>query len=498
MSEQSDLADRIRAVLAIDPDAPAVEYHGTWYDWRSLATVAVDVERRLRALDTPGIAVGVVLRNDPAIVGAVLGVLLAGGCVVTISAHQGDAGLEHDLKTLLPPVVVALRRDWDRDGARAAAAGALGLRVGPGDATAVGVEIGEPDGAVAAGRRPPRPEVAIEMLTSGTTGPPKRVPLGYRALGRAIFAAGRHYSSGSAQVRLGTGVAIISSPMVHMSGLFRTVLNICQGRRIALMDRFQVAEFAGLVQRHRPKAVSLVPAALAMVLDADVPAAVFDSVKVVTAGTSHLPVDLQRRFEERYQVAVMPSYGATEFAGGVAGWNLPLYREWGDRKRGSVGRPQGGRELRVVTEDGEPLPAGERGLLEVRTSGDASWVRTTDLAHIDEDGFLFIDGRADDVIIRGGFKITPATIVDVLRQHPAVRDAGVVGIPDARLGAVPVAAVELVTPDAATEEDLIAFVRGRLTGYQVPVRVVPVDALPRTDSLKVSQPMLRTLLQDLT
>jgi acyl-CoA synthetase (AMP-forming)/AMP-acid ligase II len=136
-----------------------------------------------------------------------------------------------------------------------------------------------------------------------------------------------------------------------------------------------------------------------------------------------------------------------------------------------------------------------QGRIEVRT-GDGPWVRTTDIGRVDGDGFVWIDGRADDVIVRGGFKITPAEIADVLRSHAAVRDAGVAGLDDDRLGAVPVAAVELhngVATAEVTEEDLLALLRSRLSGYKVPARVMVVDRLPRTPSMKVSQPGIRAL-----
>jgi acyl-CoA synthetase (AMP-forming)/AMP-acid ligase II len=278
-----------------------------------------------------------------------------------------------------------------------------------------------------------------------------------------------------------------------MSGLFRTLLNICEGRRIALLDRFRVPEFIDLVIRHRPKAISLVPSAMSMVLDANVDPDAFSSVQVVTSGTAHLPMSVQEQFEDRYGVAVLPSYGATEFAGGVAGWNLALHKEWSKAKRGSVGRPQGGREIRIVSvDDGTDLPAGGQGQIEVRTGG-GEWVRTTDLGRVDGDGFVFVDGRTDDVIVRGGFKVTPADIVTVLRGHPAVRDAGVTGISDDRLGAVPVGAVELIDGARVESDELLDYVRERVTRYQVPAMLKIVDELPRTPSLKVSQPGLREL-----
>ncbi|OBG40396.1 class I adenylate-forming enzyme family protein [Mycobacterium sp. E3198] len=495
MSQQ--LADRIRAVLSLDPRAPAIEFQGRWVDWQVLSDIAAGVQNCLKSADLgQGSPVGLVLRNEPAMVGAMLGVLLTGGCVVTINPSQGDAGLCADVRDLRLPAVVAVQTDWERSGVVDAAAGSLGVRVSnaPFGVTAVdGLERPGPGPF-----RPPADGVAVEMLTSGTTGPPKRIPLSYSSFEHTVAAAGAHYrvSSGhDAQLRLRSGVAIVSSPLVHMSGLFRTLLNICEGRKIALLERFRVPDFVDLLLRHRPKAVSLVPSAMAMVLDAGVDPEAFSSVEVVTSGTAHLPVDVQTQFECRYGVAVLPSYGATEFAGGVAGWNLALHRQWATAKRGSVGRPQSGREIRVMSlEDDTEMPAGEQGRIEVRTTG-GDWVRTTDLGRVDADGFVFIDGRIDDVIIRGGFKVNPDEIVGVLRSHPAVRDAGVTGLPDERLGQVPVTAVELADGARATPEDLLAYVRERVSRYYVPARLIVVEELPRTPSLKVSQPALRELFE---
>jgi acyl-coenzyme A synthetase/AMP-(fatty) acid ligase len=242
--------------------------------------------------------------------------------------------------------------------------------------------------------------------------------------------------------------------------------------------------------------VSLVPSALRMVLDADVAPEDLAGIQVVTSGSAKLDADVQLAFERRYGIPVLPSYGATEFAGGVAGWTLPLHREWGETKRGSVGRPQPGREVRVVHPDaGDPLPVDEVGLIEIRSGGKGPWHRTTDLGRIDADGFVWIVGRSDDAILRGGFKITPADVVRVLVSHPGVRDACVVGLPDPRLGQVPVAAVELRDGAATDGEALREFAREHLTSYQVPAEVLVVPALPRTPSLKVSQPEVRALFE---
>jgi acyl-CoA synthetase (AMP-forming)/AMP-acid ligase II len=496
------LADRLRAILTLDPDAPAVEFDSVWMTWGDLARIAGDVRTLVATAGPDGpVAVGVLLANRPEIVGAALGVLLGDGCIVTINPHQGDAGLAADVGELRPPVVVARREDWQRP-ALADVVTRLEL---------AGIEVvGSPEAGARAVRRleqttaddyrVPEAGVAVEMLTSGTTGPPKRVPLPYAGFERTIAAAGEHYrASGEEQddtPRLRSGVALVTSPLVHMSGIFRMLLNLCEGRRIALLERFGVTEWVELVRRHRPRAVSLVPTALAMVYDAGVDREVFESIQVVTAGTAPLSPELQQRFEERYDVAVLPSYGATEFAGGVAGWTLPLHREWIDRKRGSVGRPQPGRRVRVVAPDsGEPVEAGTQGVIEVGT-GDDGWVRTADLGRIDDDGFVWNDGRTDDAILRGGFKIAPSEVVAALRSHPAVRDAGVVGLSDERLGRVPVAAVELHSGASATSEELIEHAAEHLAGYKVPAQLLIVDELPRTPSLKVSGPGVQALFED--
>jgi len=237
-----------------------------------------------------------------------------------------------------------------------------------------------------------------------------------------------------------------------------------------------------------------------MVLDADLPREDLKSLRAVTSGTAPLPPETAQAFEQKYGIPVLTLYGATEFAGGVAGWTLEDHRIWAERKRGSVGRAHPGCELRVVDpDDGRVLSPGATGLLEVRTAqmgADADWVRTTDLAVLDEDGFLWIKGRVDDAIIRGGFKIAPAEVAEVLERHPSVHEASVVGLPDARLGAVPVAAVELEEGAPRIDPDeLRTFAARHLAKYQVPARILIVDALPRTPSLKVSQPQVRALFE---
>jgi acyl-coenzyme A synthetase/AMP-(fatty) acid ligase len=266
-----------------------------------------------------------------------------------------------------------------------------------------------------------------------------------------------------------------------------------------VLERFTVDDWVDLVRRHRPRVASLVPTALRMVLAAEVDPADLASIQVVTCGTAPLEPEIAEAFEAKYGIPVLILYGATEFAGGVTGWTLPDHDRFATTKRGSVGRAHPGIELRVVEPDsGEVLTTDSIGLLEVRGAQlgiDHGWVRTTDLATIDDDGFVWIKGRIDDAIVRGGFKIVPTELQRVFDSHPAIRESVVVGLPDPRLGAVPVAAVELNEGAGATVDELMDFARQNLIGYQVPAQIRIVEALPRTLSLKVSRPQVVELFE---
>ncbi|SHN75874.1 class I adenylate-forming enzyme family protein [Cryptosporangium aurantiacum] len=486
------LGDRIAAVTALEPDRPAIDYQGRWVSWGELGAIAGAVAAHV---PEPGTRVAVLLRNSPASVGIVLGVLRAGGCVVTVNPHRGAERVRAELTELGAPIVAGQPDDVrDHPGATLAVDASLEVRaLRPGSRGASAALRPGSRGVSAA----LRPGVAVQMLTSGTTGPPKRIDLTYDTLER-VFAGAKHYEgSRDARVRLRSGIAVVNAPLVHLGGLFRVLQCVLDGRSFALLERFTVEAWADAVRRHRPATVSLVPAALRMVLDADLDRADLSSVRSVICGTAPLSPDDADAFTAKYGVPVLVSYAATEFGGGVAGWNLADHQQYWATKRGSVGRAHPGCALRVVSaETGAALPPDQPGLLEVRAaqlgSGD-EWIRTTDLARIDADGFVWILGRADQAIIRGGFKILPDDVRAVLEQHPAVRAAAVVGRADRRLGAVPVAAVEIRTP--VTSDDLLAHASAQLAPYERPVEIRIVDALPRTPSAKVDLTAVRGLLR---
>ncbi len=183
----------------------------------------------------------------------------------------------------------------------------------------------------------------------------------------------------------------------------------------------------------------------------------------------------------------------------MAGWTLADYQSYWTAKRGSVGRANPGAQLRVVDDAGTQLGTDQVGLLEVKPGQlgrSAQWMRTTDLARIDADGFLWIVGRADQAIIRGGFKVMPDDVRVALEGHPAVAGAAVIGRPDARLGETPVAVVELRESAGTDTDTLVQYLRTRLARYEIPTEIAIVDTIPRTPSGKADLSEIRHIFEE--
>ncbi|HZQ33962.1 MAG TPA: AMP-binding protein, partial [Mycobacterium sp.] len=420
------LSRRISNVLALQPDARAIEYGGQWFSWRHVGELAA----RISTLIESGAEVGMLLRNRPAHVAALLGVLVRGACVVVVNPSRGDERITADVDELGLSLIIGESGDLAK------------LKSSP-RAVTIADLADEPlvaDGRV--GGEVDRQGVAVRMLTSGTTGPPKRIDLTYDMLARSVM--GTDFERSPAPTELRRGIAIVNSPLVHIGGVFRILQCVTAARPFVLLERFELNRWADAVRAYRPQTVSLVPAALRMVLDSDLTREDLASVRAVTSGTAPLSADDADAFTERFGIPVLTSYAATEFGGGVAGWSLADHQKYWQSKRGSVGRATLGAQLRVVSDDGRPLGPDQAGVLEVKPGqlgASAEWMRTNDIGRIDSDGFLWILGRADQAIIRGGFKVMPDDVRTTLESHPAVRGAAVVGQRDPRLGEVPVAMV---------------------------------------------------------
>jgi len=489
----------LREIVLLDPDAPSVEFHRHWYTWGEVSRAMADLARLLAAAALPESArIGVLQRNRPELVPVILEVLTSGNCLVTLNPLYPEERLAEDIVKVQVPVIVGSGSDWQRPQivAAAQASGALGIEVTAGDAGFIVAK--RLDAAPEKWQRAAAKDVSVEMLTSGTTGTPKRIPLRTAAFEQSILNY-LTFEKGGAVGQLRSGVQILNAPFSHIGGLGRLLGTITAGRKSCLLEKFELEEFRDALRRHRPKVAWGAPAAVRMILDANVPAKELSSLTAFRCGSAPLDPDLADAFYERYGIPVLQNYGATEF-GGVAGWTIDDFKQYHRSKRGSVGRLNKGVDGRVTdVESGEVLPPGTKGILELRAReiGDGvNWQKTTDLAIVDADRFLWIVGRADNMIIRGGFKVSPDDVARVLESHDAIRAAAVFGMPDARLGQVPVAALELNAGYAApSSEELRSFLKERLLPYQVPVDFRAVAALPRNHVMKVDMQAAKALFQ---
>jgi long-chain acyl-CoA synthetase len=489
----------MRSALQRDAHARAIEFQGRWYPWGWLKTVADRLDEALgKAGVEPGQPVGVIARNRPAFAAALLSLIATRRSIVMIYAFQSAQGMADDIRKLRVPAVLAEVQDWSEATIAAAReVGCLGLSIlGTLDTIAPVQGLESPRGQ---GLRGVAAEPAIEMLTSGTTGAPKRLALGFTTSARAMVGE----SSESAKQfpdASQLAPALLMFPFGNISGLYSYFPMAAGGRPVVLLEKFNVGQWWDFVKRFRPTQMNLPPAGVRMVLDAGIPTEDLAGIEYLSSGAAWLDPNVQAEFQRRYGIPILLSYGATEFGGVVAAMTLDLYRQFGPGKITSVGRPWAKTQLRVIDPaTGRTLPAGETGILEILSPHcGPEWVRTTDFASIDADGFMYHRGRADGAIMRGGYKILPEAVAEKLALHPSVAAVAVVGIPDERLGEIPVAALEL-RPDQArpTDAELEAHARRHLYSTHVPVAFRIVDSLPRTPSMKISLPGVRQLFKDL-
>jgi acyl-coenzyme A synthetase/AMP-(fatty) acid ligase len=320
------------------------------------------------------------------------------------------------------------------------------------------------------------------MWTSGTTGRPKAVHhthTAYVELLDRVLAPLRGSGPGSGEARpRRPSPNLIPVSMALNAGLYNTLFGLRAGAALVIMDRFAPEMFAELVSRFHIRSTVLPPAAMAMLTDSPVTdLAPLRYVRSITAPLSPLQA---RRFAAKFPVHVLNGYGQAEI-GEVIGWTAADAKRHPD-KLGAIGRPHPGVDVRIDGEDHLLVrpPNTAAGIAErVDAQG---FVDTGDLARIDDDGFVWIEGRAGDVINRGGNKVFPESVEEVLRLSPAVTDVAVVAGPDDRLGEVPVAfLVGSPVPDAELDD----LCREYLVAYKVPHAYVWVDELPRSEVGKV-------------
>lgn len=325
-------------------------------------------------------------------------------------------------------------------------------------------------------------DIAIIQFTSGTTGRPKAVPLRHDTvleLLDGVIGSLRPKRPGE-PARMPNLVPVSLS---LWAGIYQVLFAFRVGAPVVLMEHFSTSEFARLVHRHGIRSSVLPPAAMVMLLQ-DPGVTSLEPLRYVRSVSAPLSPTHAREFHDRFGVGILNGYGQTELGGEVVGWSAADWKQFGPAKLGAVGRPHAGIEVRV--HDGELLvrsssaPPVDAAALGDRVTRDG-WLRTGDLARIDEDGFVWIDGRVSSMINRGGLKVFPDEVEEHLREFPGVRDVAVAAVADDRLGEVPWAYL-VVAPGARLDsEELRAWCRERMAHYKVPVGVTIVSALPRNE-----------------
>jgi long-chain acyl-CoA synthetase len=343
--------------------------------------------------------------------------------------------------------------------------------------------------------------VAIVLFTSGTTSQPKAVELSHNNLTSYVTGTVEFDSAGAEDA------ALICVPPYHIAGVGAALSNLYAGRKMVYLPNFDANEWVRLINAEHVTTATLVPTMLDRVVTVlEAGGYELTSLRNLAYGGSKVGLPLVRRALELLPgVGFVNAYGLTETSSTIAVLTPDDHRAAQSaadvtvvKRLGSVGRPVPGIELEIRDDEGKVLAAGETGELFVRgeqVSGryagigsvldENGWFPTKDIAMLDEEGFLFIGGRSDDTIIRGGENIAPAELEEVLVEHPAVRDVAVVGVEDAQWGQA-IVAVVVPRPGAEPDpEELREHVRKSLRGSRTPDRVVFRDELPTTPTGKV-------------
>ncbi len=486
----SNLAENLIAAVNRDPDRIAIRMDETEMPYASLDAASARVAGLLvqKGLE-PGDHVGVMLPNIPYFAIVYYGVLRAGGAVVPMNVLLKDRETSFYLKDSDAKAIFAWHEFIAPAGIGADAAGAELIEVRPGPFEQLLGKATPLDDAV--GRE--AQDTAVVLYTSGTTGTPKGAQLTHANLKRNVEVVARMLELVAQDVLLG------ALPLFHAFGQTCGLnASIASGAELTLIPRFDPAKALETLERDRVTVFEGVPTMFSAMLHSDRRDGVDTStLRFCVSGGAAMPAEVMSRFEAAFDCIVLEGYGLSETSP-AASFNHPRQA----RKPGSIGTPVEGVEMKVVDADGNDAPAGDAGEILIRGHNvmkgylnrpeataeaiDADgWFRTGDVGRVDEDGYFFIVDRKKDMIIRGGYNVYPREIEEVLHEHPAVREAAVVGVAHTELGEEVGAAVAL-KPGASTDaSELRDFVKSRVAAYKYPRHLWIVDELPKGPTGKI-------------
>jgi fatty-acyl-CoA synthase len=474
---EPSLSTAVELQAATQPSRLAIVDERGGMTWRELDDRVTRLANVLGDWAATGERIAFLLRNGRENVEAYAGCARAGMPPVPLNTWSSAGDLEHVVETQEPAVVIV---DEEFEEAAAEAFGA--------DRLLVTGEAYESALADASARRPlTRGTAKIVTHTSGTTGRPK--------------GAERDLSGDAISSLIGflekvplerTDEFCVASPLFHALGQGMLGVALVAGTTLVLPARFDPESLLRTIAEREVAAVAMVPVMLRRLLEVEDPPDT-PSWRICVLSGSALPSALQERAEERFGKIFYDLYGSTE-----VGWATIATPRDKEERPGTVGSPASDMVVVAVDEDGKPLPPGEVGEIRVKTGMSFQGytgvedsapvegaINTGDLGHVDADGYLFISGRSDDMIVSGGENIYPAEVESVLDGHPDLLEVVVVGIEDEEYGEVLHAHVVPRAGAEVNEDDVIAHAREHLARYKVPKQVHLRDELPRNAAGKV-------------
>ncbi len=472
-----------------DPEHVALKLDDADLTYAQLDEGSARVAGLLRAKGIePGDRVGIMLPNVPYFAVVYYGVLRAGGIVVPMNVLLKRREVAFYLRDPEAKLLFAWHGFAEDAEQGAQDAGVECLLVKPGefeqllaDAEPVRELVERADD-----------DTAVILYTSGTTGTPKGAELTQANLHRNCLVARGLWNLDAETITLG------ALPLFHSFGQTCSMnATMAAGGTLTLIPRFDPVKALEIIQRDRVSVFLAVPTMYGALLhqenrdDYDT-----STLTLCGSGGSAMPVELMRGFEQAFNCKVLEGYGLSETSP-VASFNHPDR----ERKPGSIGTPIEGVEMKLVDDEGNDVAPGEVGEIVIRghnvmkgywNKPDATadtirdgWLYTGDMAKVDEDGYYFIVDRKKDMIIRGGYNVYPREIEEVLYEHPAVREAAVVGVPHDELGEEVGAAVVLKDGQHTSAEELRDYVKQQVAAYKYPRQIWFYDELPKGPTGKI-------------
>ena len=334
-------------------------------------------------------------------------------------------------------------------------------------------------------------DLTVIMFTAGTTGSPKGVMLSHDSFASYLLSS---VTPADPEVEERN---ILTVPMYHIAGVQAMMAAVYGGRTLIIQRQFEAKEWMALVESERASRAMMVPTMLKMLMDhPDFHSHDLSSLEVITYGAAPMPLEvIKRAIEELPGAHFLNAFGQTETASTITvlppedhvldGTSEEVERKL--RRLSSIGKPLEDVEVRIVDDGGAPVAQSDATAETIRDG----WLYTGDLGYLDEDGYIFLAGRAKDFIKRGGEMVSPEEVEQVLHSHPCIEEAAIIGVPDVDWGERVRAIVVLKDGLDADDGEVIEYCRQRLASFKKPESVVFASSLRRNSLGKVLKQELR-------